>query len=159
MFSLLNNIFYIKCTMDAAIHQCCKRPSMTWLWQLKCAEGDYATTCHSSHSLHWDPGSEQNVRSQPPVALCSLIFAAGRDIKSLQSINRKGQTQMFPCKTDDTKSLVEYPTSGICFPVTTSPSIFQPKEISSITVTVQHGLHMATGREMKVFNIKRRVRI
>lgn len=141
-FWTVKQYFSIKYTVEAAIHQCRKRPSTTLLCQLKCAEGDYATTCHSSHSLHWDPGSEQNVRSQPPVPLRSPIFAAGGEQKSLQSINRKGQTQMFPWKTDDTKSLVEYSTSGICLLVTTS-SIFQQKEISSITLTVLQRRHMA----------------
>lgn len=59
--------------------------------------------------------------------------------KNPQSINRKGQTQMFPCKTDDTESPAEYSTSDICLHVTTSRSIFQPKKITSITLTVRLG--------------------
>lgn len=34
-------------TTETAIHQFCKHPSMTLLCHLKCAEGNYATTCHS----------------------------------------------------------------------------------------------------------------
>lgn len=62
---------------------------------------------------------------------------------------------MFPCKTDDTKSLVEYSATGICLLVATSRSIFQRKKIGSITLTM-HRIQMAEGREVKVFNIGRR---
>lgn len=55
-----------------------------------------------------------------------------------QSIKRKGQTQMFPHKTDDTNNLVEYSTSGICHRVTTSGSIIQQKEMSCIVSPAPH---------------------
>lgn len=60
---------------------------------------------------------------------------------------------MFRCKTDDTKSLVEYSTTGICLLVATSRSIFQQKKIGSITLTKQR---TRMGGEMKALNIKRR---
>lgn len=74
-------------------------------------------------------------------ARCSVMepdsCSRGRRIRH-QSIKRKGQTQMFPHKTDDTNNLVEYSTSGICHRVTTSGSIIQQKEMSSIMSTVPH---------------------
>lgn len=88
----------------------------------------------------------------PLLILCSKIWAhnkmsgysalqrspdscsSGRRIRH-QSIKRKGQTQTFPHKTDDTNNLVEYSTSGICHRVTTSGSITQQKEMSCIVST------------------------
>lgn len=74
-------------------------------------------------------------------ASCSItqphFCSRGRQKKS--PVNKqKGQTQMFHWKTDDTKSLAEYSTSGICLLVTTRRSIFQQKNITSIALTVQH---------------------
>lgn len=63
--------------------------------------------------------------------------SSGRRIRH-QSIKRKGQTQTFPHKTDDTNNLVEYSTSGICHRVTTSGSITQQKEMSCIVSTAPH---------------------
>lgn len=89
-------------------------------------------------------------------ASCSITlppFCGRGKQKSLQSINRKGQTQMFRWKTDDTKNLVEYSTSGICLLATTGCSIFQRKKISSVAVTVQHRCRIAKGGDIKWLNI------
>lgn len=101
-------------------------------------------------SLRWEPGSELNVRSHPPVALRSPFLQRGETKKSLQSINRKGQTQMFCWKNDGSESLAEYSTSGICLLATTACSIFQREEISSVALTAQHRCHMAEGWEIKI---------
>lgn len=52
-------------------------------------------------------------------------------------------------KTDDTQSLVEYSTSGICLPATTACSIFQRRETSSVTLTEPRRCRAAKGREIK----------